>query len=60
MMKHYRITNRHTNQRYDVTADSAQQACAIVGWHIGYCYVQGPSDKPFKAPIESAKEPEKS
>ena len=51
-MKHYRITFRGTKERYDVKATSAQEACIKVGWQIGDCYVQGPSDKPYYSPKE--------
>ena len=36
----YRITNRVTNQTYEASAFSAQEACWKLGWIIGDCYVE--------------------
>jgi hypothetical protein len=35
----YRVQNRVTKEWAEVEADSAQEACAKVGWLIGQCYV---------------------
>lgn len=44
-MNYYRITNRATHEKYLVDSDSAQEACASLGWQIGYCYVENLSQK---------------
>ena len=36
----YRITNRVTNQTYEASAFSADEACQKLGWLIGDCYVR--------------------
>lgn len=36
----YRVTNRRTNETYDVQANSAQEACEKLGWMIGWCYIR--------------------
>lgn len=36
----YQITNRITNQTYQASAFSADEACRKLGWLIGDCYVQ--------------------
>jgi len=36
----YRITNRITNQTYEASAFSADEACRKLGWLIGDCYVR--------------------
>lgn len=37
--KRYRITNRVTNQTYEASAFSADEACRKLGWLIGDCYI---------------------
>lgn len=36
----YRVTNRITNQTYEASAFSADEACRKLGWLIGNCYIQ--------------------
>ena len=58
-MRHYRITVSSTKERYELTAPSAQEACERMGYQIGECYVEGPSDEPIGRQNEPAREPEK-
>jgi len=39
-MKLYFIKNRITGERNKVEANSAQEACEMLGWLISYCYVE--------------------
>jgi len=39
-MKKYKVTNRITKETKETEANSAQEACAKLGWMIGYCYIQ--------------------
>lgn len=36
----YQITNRVTNQTYQASAFSADEACRKLGWVIGDCYIK--------------------
>jgi len=38
--KRYQVTNRVTNQTYQASAFSADEACRKLGWLIGDCYVK--------------------
>lgn len=40
LARRYRITNRVTNQTYEASAFSADEACRKLGWLIGDCYVK--------------------
>lgn len=39
-MPRYRVTNRITNETYEIEAPYAQDACELLGWQIGNCYVK--------------------
>jgi len=39
-MKLYFIENRITRECGKIEANSAQEACEILGWLISYCYVK--------------------
>jgi len=39
-MKIYIIENRVWHLQFEVTANSAQEACEKLGWLIGDCYVK--------------------
>jgi len=45
-MPRYRIRNRITGELAEVSAMSADQACRVVGWLIGDCYVLELGSKP--------------
>lgn len=36
----YQITNRVTNQTYQASAFSVDEACRKLGWMIGDCYIK--------------------
>jgi len=36
----YEIRNRRTGETLRTTANSAQEACEVCGWQIGYCYTR--------------------
>ncbi len=40
MSNKYKIMNRITHDTVEIEADSAQQACEVMGWMIGDCYVK--------------------
>ena len=40
MQRYYQVTERATGESARVHAESAQDACAKVGWMIGYCFVK--------------------
>jgi predicted RNA-binding Zn-ribbon protein involved in translation (DUF1610 family) len=46
-MPRYRVTNRRTNEAYEVEAPYAADACTACGWMIGHCHVELLREGPF-------------
>jgi hypothetical protein len=46
-MPRYRVTNRETNEAYEVEAPYAADACTACGWMIGHCHVDLLREGPF-------------
>jgi len=38
--KLYRVTNRVTNETQQIGAESAQEACQLLGWLVGDCHIK--------------------
>ncbi len=57
-MPRYRVTNRRTQEAYEVEAPYATEACTACGWMIGHCHVELLREGPFSdmaqapAPVE--------
>ncbi len=45
-MPRYRVIHHATNEMTEVTAPTAQTACAMLGWTIGLCYVKELGNSP--------------
>ena len=46
-MPRYRVTNRRTQEAFEVEAPYAADACTACGWMIGHCHVELLREGPF-------------